>query len=112
MNASGGDLHLAPAGCGPSTIVANASAQRGAIVGGVEGPLGRLGDRPHDLELVVDVVEQAQALADAVPDSIWPARSSTGDEQAYAVARPDAGVVDAEPRARPWPRPGRPVTRA
>jgi len=41
----------------------------------------------------------------------WPARSNTGDEHAYAVARPDAALYTPTPGTT-QATPGRPAARA
>ena len=54
---------------------------------GTERSLPPLGHGPHHIGLVEDLVNASEIPADLAP-GIWPAMTSTGDEQEYAVATP------------------------
>ena len=51
-----------------------------------------LGHGAHHPGLVEDLVYGPNVLADLAPWEIWPAIRRTGDERAYAVARPEAAL--------------------
>ena len=65
-------------------------AHRGGNLGGIEHPPGRLGDRPHHVELVVQVVQEPEVAADPVAVDL------ARDQQHRRRARVRGG----EPRCR------------
>ena len=72
---------------------------------GLEHPLGPLGNGPDHLQLVVDVVEQAEVLADAVPVDLAGQKEHRGGagigggQPGGRVVDPDTGDDHGHPRA-------------
>ena len=100
----GGDLDLGRAGAAARHFE-EGLAHRGGDGLGLEDPLGPLGDGADHVELVVDVVEQAEVLADAVPVDLAGQKEDRGGagigggQAGGRVVDPDTGDDHGHPRA-------------